>query len=267
MLSVILAILSLSLTMIIHELGHFLFSLKYKVKVEEFGIGYPPRLLKIKKNGILYSINAIPFGALTNIYEGDKKNPEKNSFYGQSFLKKFVILFAGPLFNIITAYLIFTLLFTIGLPKNLIPETFNLTTLKVPFYLAPLKSLEFFWILLRETFWGLIRVFVNLLLRGDIKELLGPVGIIAITSKGFKISLIYGIYILGLISFGFGIFNLLPIPALDGGRIMFLLIEKIRKKEISQLTENAINNIVFVLLLILMIFVTIKDFNFFILKK
>lgn len=264
MIGFILALFSLSITLVIHELGHFLFALKNKVRVDEFGIGYPPRLLKVKKNGIIYSLNAIPFGALTSIYEGDKKNPEKDCFYAQPFLKKFIILFAGPLFNFFTAYLIFTLLFTLGMPVNLIPESINLKTFKVPFYLAPLKSLEFCWFLIKETIIGLGRLFVNLILRLDIKELVGPVGIMAITTKGFNINFIYGLYILGLISFGFAFFNLLPIPALDGGRIFILLIEKIRRKEINQLTKNLINNVVFVLLIILMIFVTIKDIKFFI---
>ena len=67
-------------------------------------------------------------------------------------------------------------------------------------------------------------------------------------------------------SCGFATFNWLPIPALDGGRILFLLIEKIQRKEVSQATENAINNFVFILLLILMLFVTIKDVRFFIFK-
>ncbi|MGB9680609.1 MAG: site-2 protease family protein [Minisyncoccia bacterium] len=267
MIGFILALISLSITLVIHELGHFLLALKNKVRVDEFGIGYPPRLIEIKKQGIIYSFNAIPFGALTSIYEGDKKNPEKNSFYAQPFAKKFVILFAGPLFNFLTAYLIFTLLFSLGMPQNLIPESFNLSPYKVPLYLAPLKSLEFIWVLVKETIVGLGRLLVNLILRMDVKELVGPVGIMAITTKGFNINFIYGLYILGLISFGFAFFNLLPIPALDGGRIFFLLIEKIRKKEINQATENFINNLVFALLLILMVFVTIKDIKIFIFKS
>lgn len=266
MIGFILALISLSITLIIHEVGHFLFAIKNKVRVDEFGIGYPPRLFYIKKNNIIYSINAIPFGALTSIYEGDKKYPEKNSFYAQPFLIKFLILFAGPFFNFLTAYLIFCFLFTIGIPSSLIPESFNLTTLKVPFYLAPIKSLEFINILIRETVIGLGRILVNIFLRGDIRELVGPVGILSVTTKSFNIGFVYGFYILGLISFGFAFFNLLPIPALDGGRILFLLIEKLRRKEINQETENLINNVIFVLLVILMVFVTIKDIKMFIFK-
>lgn len=267
MLGFILAFISLSLTLIIHEWGHFLFARKFKVRVDEFGIGYPPRLFSIKKNGVVYSVNAIPFGALTSIYEGDKKNPENDSFYAQSFLKKFLILFAGPLFNFLLAYFIFILLFTVGMPQNLIPESFGAIPLKVPFYLAPIKALEFLGVLLRETFIGLGRLMVNFFLRLDISELVGPVGIMAISSKAFTMNIKYGLYILGIISFGFATFNWLPIPALDGGRILFLLIEKIQRKEVSQATENAINNFVFILLLILMLFVTIKDVRFFIFKN
>lgn len=267
MIGFILALISLSLTLIIHEWGHFLFARKFKVRVDEFGIGYPPRLFSVKKNGVVYSINAIPFGALTAIYEGDKNNPEKDSFHAQSFWKKFFILFAGPLFNFLLAYFIFILLFTIGMPQILIPESFGQISLKVPFYLAPIKALEFLGTLLKETFIGFGRLFVNFFLRLDISELVGPVGIMAISSKAFEINVSYGLYILGLISFGFATFNWLPIPALDGGRILFLLIGKIRKKEVSQAMENAINNFVFVMLLILMLFVTVKDVKLFILKS
>ena|SRR5690554_6789073 len=97
----IIAILSLSLILIIHEWGHFLFSRLFGVKVEEFGIGYPPRLFSFKKNGVVYSVNAIPFGALTQIYEGEKGKNEPESFWSKSTFQKIMILVAGPLFNIL----------------------------------------------------------------------------------------------------------------------------------------------------------------------
>ncbi len=89
----------------------------------------------------------------------------------------------------------------------------------------------------------------------------------AITTRGFQWGWKYGLYILGLISYAFAIFNLFPIPAVDGGRILFLMIEKIRRKPISQRTEMLVNNICFYLLVILLFAVTIKDINFFILHR
>lgn len=84
----IIAILSLSLILIIHEWGHFLFSRLFGVKVEEFGIGYPPRLFSFKKNGVVYSVNAIPFGALTQIYEGEKGKTNRRVFGLKALFKK-----------------------------------------------------------------------------------------------------------------------------------------------------------------------------------
>jgi len=139
--------------------------------------------------------------------------------------------------------------------------------LKYSLFEAPWQSIRFMGVLTQETFTGLGRVFVNLFKHGNIEELTGPVGIMAITTRGFQWGWDYGLYILGLISYAFAIFNLLPIPAVDGGRIFFLMIEKIRRRPISQRTEILVNNICFFLLIILLFVVTIKDINFFILNR
>ena len=61
------------------------------------------------------------------------------------------------------------------------------------------------------------------------------------------------------LSLNVGIVNLLPIPAFDGGRLFFYIIEKIRGKKIDQKVENMINNIGFILLMMLMVYVTFND--------
>jgi len=258
----------ISLILSIHELGHFLTSLLFKVKVEEFGLGYPPRILGFKKNNIIYSLNLIPFGAITKIEEGDKENPSSDSFWGKKFSEKIIILLAGSLFNTLFALFIFVLLFSIGFPKEVLPfEIFPGETLKYPFYLAILRSFSFMALILKESLKGIFQAFLSLFLRGDVKNFVGPLGLVAVTNQAFRIGFKEGIYLIGLISYVLGIFNLLPIPALDGGRIFIILIEKIRKKPISQKTENLITNITFSLLLILLLIVSIKDIKFFILKK
>ncbi len=264
----IVTLISISFILIIHELGHFLTSLFFKVKVEEFGLGYPPRFLGFKRNGIIYSLNIIPFGAITKIKEGDKENPEKDSFWGQNTLRKILILLAGSISNIFFAFLIFVLLFNVGFPKEVLPfKIFGEETLKYSFFLSIYKSIVFMGVVLKETILGIYHSFADLFLRGDIRNFVGPVGLVAVTNRAFKMGIKEGLYLVGLISYVLGIFNLLPIPALDGGRICFILIEKIRKKPISQNAENLINNIAFVLLMILLVMVTIKDFNFFVFKK
>ena len=93
----------------------------------------------------------------------------------------------------------------------------------------------------------------------SVKELSGPVGIFSAVdqSKDNGVSNLFSL--LALLSLNVGFVNLIPFPAFDGGRILFLLIEKIKGKPVKQETENLIHTIGFFLLLALIIFVTIND--------
>lgn len=93
----------------------------------------------------------------------------------------------------------------------------------------------------------------------SVKELSGPVGIFSAVdqTKENGLSNIFGL--LALLSLNVGFVNLIPFPAFDGGRILFLLIEKIKGKPVKAETENLIHTIGFFLLLALIIFVTIND--------
>ena len=356
MLAFIISLLSLGIIIFFHELGHFLMARKNNVGVEEFGIGYPPKVFSFKKNNVTYSLNAIPFGGFTKI----KEYGTEDSFAAQSIGKRASILIAGVIANLIIAFLIFMILFNVGMPIFALPESYQdkavsyvaikevvkdspafkaglekgdiIKTIKylnesfvvnnvqdvqdktaelegkkvqlvierkdsqVELEVALRESAEaekgylgvilaeegylkysflesiketiiFLGVLFQEIFKGLGRIFVSLFKHGKLEELTGPVGIVAITTQGFKWGWNYGFYILGLISFGFAVFNLLPIPAVDGGRILFLIIEKIRKRPITQKTELLINNVFFILLVVLLFIITIKDINLFILKN
>lgn len=90
-------------------------------------------------------------------------------------------------------------------------------------------------------------------------NLSGPVGIYTIVGQSAKAGFINLVYLLALISLNVGFINLLPIPAFDGGRAFFLLIELIRRKPVNQKIENIIHTIGLVLLMILMFAITIND--------
>ena len=92
-----------------------------------------------------------------------------------------------------------------------------------------------------------------------VNNLSGPVGIVSAISEASSLGLSSLLMLLALITINLGIFNLLPIPALDGGRLVFLIIEAIRRKPISQKYEIAINAAGFILLIGLMIFATFND--------
>jgi len=87
----------------------------------------------------------------------------------------------------------------------------------------------------------------------------GPVGIAVLTGQVAKLGFIYILQFTALLSVNLAIINILPIPALDGGRILFILIEKIKGKAVSQKFEQRAHNIGFALLITLMVFVTFRD--------
>lgn len=91
------------------------------------------------------------------------------------------------------------------------------------------------------------------------KELSGPVGIVSIVNKTSKMGFVYVAYLTALISLNLAIMNLLPFPALDGGRILFLVIRKITGKRVTDEMENRFHIAGMILLFMLMIFITFQD--------
>ena len=95
--------------------------------------------------------------------------------------------------------------------------------------------------------------------RYGVSDVSGPVGTTEIIGEAAKEGAIYVVYLAGLISVNIGILNLLPIPALDGGRIVFLLIEAVRKKKLPNDIEAKIHATAIMLLMALMVIITCKD--------
>ena len=88
----ILIIPILTFLIVIHELGHFLTAKYFGVKVDEFGIGYPPKIIGFKHRGTLYSINAIPIGGFVKLSDDpNEKNP--NDFSQQKIYKRIIIYY------------------------------------------------------------------------------------------------------------------------------------------------------------------------------
>jgi len=87
----------------------------------------------------------------------------------------------------------------------------------------------------------------------------GPVGIVSVAINTARAGLVQFLQLLALISLNLAVFNVFPIPALDGGRLLFLAIEKLRGRPINMRTEMVINGVSFFILLILIGAVTIKD--------
>lgn len=91
-------------------------------------------------------------------------------------------------------------------------------------------------------------------------DLSGPVGIAVMTGEVAAMGLVYLMQFAAVLSINLAIINVLPFPALDGGRILFLLIEKLRGRPVDERVETAVHNVGFMLLMVLIVLVTYKDF-------
>lgn len=116
---------------------------------------------------------------------------------------------------------------------------------------------------IQRTYWMTKMIFLGLInmILGKIKpDIVGPVGIIHMVGEAARIGFLNLIYLASIISINLGLFNLLPIPALDGSRLLFILIEGLRGKPIDPEKEGLIHLIGFAILMMLMVFIAYKDF-------
>jgi regulator of sigma E protease len=355
MFEILIIILTISILIIIHELGHFLVAKKFGVKVEEFGLGLPPRLFGKKIGETIFSLNLIPFGGFVRMYgeEEDIKNPQ--SFTGKSIWQRALIVFAGVAAFWIIAVILLTILFNVGAPiaisddedKNLtdirvqiatvIPgspaekagleigdtirklkiknEKLKITKIKevrefanlhkgeeiiltiqrgkeifdvalIPRVEAPegegpmgvalvrtaIKSFSWYEAPIKGTLatvsmTGAIIQGLGQIIESVVKgepmppgvEVMGPVGIFDLMEDRLQMGIVYFLKLTVILTIHLAIFNLLPIPALDGGKLLFLGIEAVRGRPISQRIEQNITAVFFFLLIALMIFITIQD--------
>lgn len=106
---------------------------------------------------------------------------------------------------------------------------------------------------------SLVGMVVGLLQGRAPVDFAGPVGIYAVTTEAAKVGLLALINFVGVLSMNLAIFNVLPIPALDGGRLFFVVIESIFGKKVVPRIENAIHSIGLIVLVLLIILVTARD--------
>jgi len=124
-----------------------------------------------------------------------------------------------------------------------------------------------FWLGIKSAFiisWEIIKGFGNLLKNlitsGKVpQDISGPVGIAVLTNQAATLGFIYLLQLVAIISLNLAVLNLIPFPALDGGRLLFLGIEKIKGSKVNPKVENAIHSIGIVLLLALVMLITYKD--------
>ena len=228
-------IILLGFLVLIHEGGHCLVAKLFKIKVNEFAIGFGPKIFTKVKGETTYALRLIPLGGFVNM-EGEEEHSEKEGSFSQASIpKRIAIVAAGGLVNIIFGVVLYYIISSISLNSM---------------YLGLIDTKDF-----------IISIFesIALLFTGSISvnQMTGIVGIsdIVVNTNGIMNYL----YIMALISASLGITNLLPLPPLDGGKIVIYLIEAIRRKPMKEETELRIQSLGFSLLILLAIFVTYND--------
>lgn len=219
----------------IHEGGHFLVAKFCNVKVNEFAIGFGPTIWNKQGNETKYAIRLIPLGGFVSMEGEDEESEHERSYSNASIPKRIAIVAAGAIVNIIFGLILYFVL--IAIVYKDISIAFQATGGFISSIFESLKML----------FTGNI----------GIKDLSGPVGISKVVSSTTTFA--NYIYIISAISVSLGVTNLLPIPALDGGKILLLLIEAIRKKPLKKETEIQIQLIGFSVLIALSLIVTYND--------
>jgi len=343
----LIALFGLVALMAIHELGHFLLAKKFKIEVEEFGLGLPPRIFGKKIGRTFYSLNWLPFGAFVKIpaLEGDETQRSSSIPLNH----KLMVFLGGVIATWLTALIIFIFIAGIwGLPFSATEgepailqivsvqenspaeeaglesgdfilaanneqeilfdqvndfvsflndhrgELVNLTIKRgnniinlivqprlleekeegaLGVVIAPTAYRQYSWYQaplagLQATISQTIAIPIltvdalGQLIKGEQipgARIVGPIGIIQLVGEQATRGWDRLLMLIATIAIYLTIFNILPIPALDGGRILFLGVEKIMKKAPNRILENRINSVFFFLLMGLLIFISIKD--------
>jgi regulator of sigma E protease len=118
MITALLVVAILVLLIVTHEFGHFITAKLFGVRVDEFGIGYPPRAFLIAKWGTTeYTLNWIPFGGFVRLYGEDAETRGPGSFVEAKRWKQAIILVAGVVMNALVAWLLFSTALHVGIPR------------------------------------------------------------------------------------------------------------------------------------------------------
>ena len=332
--SILGALVLLSILVTVHELGHFVVARLFKFKVLEFAIGMGPKVWGREKNGILYSLRALPIGGMCRFYGEDEDVTDPDCFNAQKVWKRILVVIAGPLMNLLFALIMVCGLLTaygdyvaevsevpdaaspayaagirpgdqlyaidgkkitlatmaVDMIREANSDAATITVLRdgekvdlhltdiydeqagynvigvniiyarrsFSFFEAAGESVSYICGLISETLRGLGRIFTQGVQQGDVA---GPVGIVAAISTAVRYGLETILRMGIVLSMSLGVMNLLPIPALDGGRLVFMVVEWIRGKPIPPEKEGLIHGIGFILLMVLVVIVTFNDIS------
>jgi len=232
-----------TLIVVVHEFGHFVTARKAGIRVYEFSIGFPfsPRLFTLfRHKETAFTVRLLPIGGFVSFSQDGGE--DSTELFDASNSKRALVLSSGSLFNIIFAFIVFVPVFVIGKHLNLIDAI----------WLSAKTVLE----ILSGTIMFILNIFTG---HGTVEGLSGPVGIAAMAGQAASKGILSLFYFMGVLSMSLGIINLLPLPALDGGHLIMLFIESIRKKPLSPKTYQVVTLVGLSLFLVLTVAVTYKD--------
>lgn len=341
-------VIALGVLIFLHEFGHYIMCKIFRIEVEEFGFGFPPRLIRLFKFGETeFTLNWIPFGAFVRP-KGENDPSIPGSLAAANPWKRFGVLVGGPLMNLITAVILFSVLYSlVGAPDTKVVQIVSVnpnapaeqagllagdtiisvngvkieassqlssiintnrgkeisityrrdgqdaTVQAIPrvspppnegalgiVMSNPLRPVSFFSsipLAVSDTAQQakmLISMPVMLItgqVSGDQARLVGPKGMYDLyqavrtedrqdQAANPSSTPVRTLNLIAAISVALGITNLLPIPALDGGRILFLLPEILFRKRVPPRYETMVHLIGFAALILLMVYVTAQDF-------
>jgi regulator of sigma E protease len=327
--------LILATLILVHELGHFVFAKSMGVRVDEFGLGFPPRLKAWRRGQTTYSLNIIPLGGFVRMLGENGETDRPDSFGAKAPWQRLLILLAGPGMNLLLALAIYFFTFVSGTPKGLTIVTqvqpgspaalaglnvgdrisavngisvkyfddlvgvvdaragrrvtlvvqrghSSITTQVVPrlnpppnqgrlgvelgktvtvsYAPATALSLSFDSV---GTLIASVPLIPQALSQSHGSGVSGPIGIAHITTSvvGAEPRQGPGIILqwMALLSATLGVLNLLPIPALDGGRIFFVLVSWARRRNLDPEVEGLMHMVGMAALLTLILFVSYQD--------
>lgn len=332
------AILLFLVIIVVHEFGHFIFAKMLGVRVNEFAVGFGPTLIKWQGKETKYSVKLIPFGGYCAMEGEDDESSDARAFCNKSAWRRFLIVAAGAVFNIILGFTLIMFYFApaTGIATNTVDYfaenassvttglragdtilkvdgrscltateiDYAFTAVKdnkidlvvrrdgekielknVEFQMDELEGIKYlkrdfaykyaknnfktfftqsfkYTVSYGRTVWfSLVDLIGG---RYSLNAVSGPVGVASALGQATKIGLDALLPMLCLITINLGIFNLLPIPALDGGRLVFILFEMVFRKPVPQKYEALVHGIGFAVLMLFLVFVTLKDiFGFF----
>ncbi len=136
----------------------------------------------------------------------------------------------------------------------------NIGNLQLPVHLAFYEGAKLTYDLTGRIAFGLKDFLTNIFIgKADLKQVTGPVGIVGLVGDASSRGIAYLLSFVAFISLNLAVVNLLPFPALDGGRVLFVIIEAIKRSPIKPKVANAFNTVGFALLLLLMLVITFHD--------